>query len=145
VIVGGIDAAASFASGLLAQPASSAATRAMFNKAIGRFVISASSCERDPCPDLIERLEARGEGASYAGIDEVLLAGAGDTHDASERVNSLRDELEREHREGNQDAEPDDDHAHRCETSHSPAPPLSLSASALPKWSPQVRVEESVC
>ena len=37
----------------------------------------------------------------------------------AERVNSLRDELEREHREGNQDAEPDDDHAHRCETSHS--------------------------
>jgi hypothetical protein len=116
VIVGGIDAAASFAAGLLAQPANSAATRAMLNTAIDRFVISASSCETDRCERdrarqdltaswfrdgvrvLIERHEAGGEGASNADVDEVLLAGAGDTHDAIERVNSRRDALEHEQR-----------------------------------------------
>jgi hypothetical protein len=39
-IGGGIEAVASFAAGLLAQPANSAVIRAMLNRAIDRFVIS---------------------------------------------------------------------------------------------------------
>jgi len=85
---------------------------------------------------LIERLEAGGEDAINAGTDEALPTRADDTPDAIETVDSLRDELEHEQRQGDHDAEPDDDHAHPCETAHSSAPPLDLSASALPKWSP---------
>ena len=83
-----------------------------------------------------------GEDAINAAADEALPAGADDTHDALDTVASLRDALEHEQRQGNHDASPmmiTLTHARRLTL---PAPPLGLSASALPKWSPGVGVEE---